>query len=77
LVIVVRNAIVTGQSLTWPDGAEAAKQAELLRELEIIIRTPFRGSMPQSWSLFNAFVSKVDFAERGSFQNPPHCWRSK
>jgi hypothetical protein len=43
LVIVVRSAIVAGQSLTWPDGAEAAKQAEWLRELEIIIRTPFRG----------------------------------
>jgi hypothetical protein len=52
LVIVVRNAIVAGQSLTWPDGAEAAKQAEQLRELEIIIRTPFRGSMPQPSSFF-------------------------
>jgi hypothetical protein len=36
----------------WPDGIEAAKQAEQLRELEIIIRTPFRGSIPQSSSLF-------------------------
>jgi hypothetical protein len=52
LVIVVRNAIVAGQSLTWPDGTAAAKQAEQLRELEIIIQTPFRGSMPQSSSLF-------------------------
>jgi hypothetical protein len=48
----VRNAVVAGQSLTWPDGAAAAKQAEQLREFEIIIRTPFRGSFPQPSSLF-------------------------
>jgi hypothetical protein len=47
-MIVVRNAIVAGQGLTWLDGTAAAKQAEHLRKLEIIIRTPFHGSMPQS-----------------------------
>jgi hypothetical protein len=55
LVVVVRNDVVAGQSLTWSDGTAAANYAEQLRKLEIIIRTPFHGSMPQSLSLFYRF----------------------
>ncbi len=67
-MIVVRNALVAGQSLTWPDGTAAAKLAEQLRKLEY----PSNIVSRQYAAIVAAFSSLSlvrDFADRGSFQN--------